>query len=118
MLKLRASRSFGLISTMSFYPNKHVTTGEGGMVLTDDPDLAERCRRLRNLCFDPNGRSDREPEGIIVMPDKRPLRHSASLVFYPLVLAPSVLVAFNRSGAVTSVDKHLIYKVKLETSVW
>ena len=43
--------SFGDISTLSFYPNKHVTTGEGGMVLTDDAGLAERCRSLRNLCF-------------------------------------------------------------------
>jgi perosamine synthetase len=45
--------SFGDLSTVSFYPNKHVTTGEGGMVLTDDPELAERCRSLRNLCFKP-----------------------------------------------------------------
>lgn len=44
--------SFGDIATFSFYPNKHVTTGEGGMVLTDDAALAERCRALRNLCFD------------------------------------------------------------------
>lgn len=43
--------SFGDISTFSFYPNKHVTTGEGGMVVTDDEELAERCRLLRNLCF-------------------------------------------------------------------
>ena len=43
--------SFGDISTFSFYPNKHITTGEGGMVLTDDEELAERCRSLRNLCF-------------------------------------------------------------------
>lgn len=43
--------SFGAISTFSFYPNKHITTGEGGMVVTDDPALAERCRSLRNLCF-------------------------------------------------------------------
>lgn len=43
--------SFGDISTFSFYPNKHVTTGEGGMVVTDDDGLAERCRMLRNLCF-------------------------------------------------------------------
>jgi perosamine synthetase len=43
--------SFGDISTFSFYPNKHVTTGEGGMVLTSDDGLAERCRALRNLCF-------------------------------------------------------------------
>ena len=43
--------SFGHISTFSFYSNKHITTGEGGMVLTDDNNLSERCRSLRNLCF-------------------------------------------------------------------
>lgn len=43
--------SFGDISTFSFYPNKHITTGEGGMVVTDDAELAERCRLIRNLCF-------------------------------------------------------------------
>lgn len=43
--------SFGDISTFSFYPNKHITTGEGGMLVCDDPELAERCRGLRNLCF-------------------------------------------------------------------
>lgn len=43
--------SFGDISTFSFYPNKHITTGEGGMVVTDNEQLAERCRLLRNLCF-------------------------------------------------------------------
>lgn len=49
--KGRRIGSFGDLSTVSFYPNKHVTTGEGGMVLTDDADLAHRCRELRNLCF-------------------------------------------------------------------
>jgi len=49
--KNRPCGSFGDISTFSFYPNKHVTTGEGGMLLTDDARLAERCRSLRNLCF-------------------------------------------------------------------
>ncbi|MFZ0608373.1 MAG: DegT/DnrJ/EryC1/StrS family aminotransferase [Xanthobacteraceae bacterium] len=43
--------SFGDIATFSFYPNKHVTTGEGGMALTSDDALADRCRSLRNLCF-------------------------------------------------------------------
>ena len=43
--------SFGDISTFSFYPNKHITTGEGGMIVTDDDLLAEKCRSLRNLCF-------------------------------------------------------------------
>ena len=49
--KGRPCGSFGEISTFSFYPNKHVTTGEGGMIVTDDAELAERCRSLRNLCF-------------------------------------------------------------------
>lgn len=49
--KGRPCGSFGNISTFSFYPNKLITTGEGGMVLTDDDKLAERCRSLRNLCF-------------------------------------------------------------------
>jgi perosamine synthetase len=48
--------SFGDISTVSFYPNKHITTGEGGMILTDDDALAENCRELRNLCFKPEKR--------------------------------------------------------------
>ena len=52
----RPCGSFGDISTFSFYPNKHVTTGEGGMLVTDDPALAERCRSLRNLSFKPEQR--------------------------------------------------------------
>ena len=48
--------SFGDISTFSFYPNKHITTGEGGMIVTDDDQLAEDCRSLRNLCFQPQER--------------------------------------------------------------
>ncbi len=47
----RPCGSFGDIATFSFYPNKHVTTGEGGMIVTDDDGLADRCRSLRNLCF-------------------------------------------------------------------
>jgi perosamine synthetase len=43
--------SFGDFSAFSFYANKLVTTGEGGMVLTDDPKLEEKARSLRNLCF-------------------------------------------------------------------
>jgi perosamine synthetase len=39
----------GDLAAFSFYANKPITTGEGGMVLTDDSRLAERCRKLRNL---------------------------------------------------------------------
>jgi perosamine synthetase len=54
--KGRPVGSFGDISCFSFYPNKHITTGEGGMIATDDEGLAERCRSLRNLCFEPGRR--------------------------------------------------------------
>ena len=43
--------SFGDISTFSFYANKHITTGEGGMIMTNNDRLAEKCCELRNLCF-------------------------------------------------------------------
>jgi perosamine synthetase len=59
----RPCGSFGDISCLSFYPNKLVTTGEGGMVLTDDDRLAERCRSLRNLCFQPGRRFVHEELG-------------------------------------------------------
>ncbi len=49
--KGRQCGSFGELSTFSFYANKHITTGEGGMVVTDDELIAEKCRSLRNLCF-------------------------------------------------------------------
>ncbi|HKB45178.1 MAG TPA: DegT/DnrJ/EryC1/StrS family aminotransferase, partial [Chitinophagaceae bacterium] len=55
--------SLGDISTFSFYPNKHITTGEGGMIVTNDPDLANRCRSLRNLCFKPEKRFVHEELG-------------------------------------------------------
>jgi len=41
----------GDISCFSFYANKIITTGEGGMVLTNNEEYAERARSLRNLCF-------------------------------------------------------------------
>jgi perosamine synthetase len=50
--KGRPVGSLGDIAVVSFYPNKQITTGEGGMVLKNDKPLADRCRDLRNLCFD------------------------------------------------------------------
>lgn len=52
----RRCGSFGVASCFSFYANKLLTTGEGGMVVTDDHAFAERVRALRNLCFDPDRR--------------------------------------------------------------
>ncbi len=48
--------SFGDISTFSFYANKHITTGEGGMISTNNAKLKNKCTSLRNLCF---GKKDR-----------------------------------------------------------
>ena len=55
--------SFGDISTMSFYSNKHITTGEGGMIFTDDDELAEKCRKLRNMYFQEDKRFVHEKLG-------------------------------------------------------
>jgi perosamine synthetase len=43
--------SFGDVSIFSFYPNKQVTTGEGGMLLVDNDELDNRAKSYRNLCF-------------------------------------------------------------------
>jgi len=52
----RRCGSFGDVSAFSFYANKNITTGEGGMVLTDDAELASKLQARRNLCF---GRKER-----------------------------------------------------------
>ena len=43
--------SMGDAATFSFYANKIMTTGEGGIVVTNDKDVAEKARQYRNLCF-------------------------------------------------------------------
>jgi perosamine synthetase len=45
--------AFGQTGVFAFYPNKQVSTGEGGVIVTDDPAVAARCRSWRN-----QGRSD------------------------------------------------------------
>ena len=47
--------SFGQASVFAFYPNKQITTGEGGVVVTDDETLAATCRSLRNQGRDEDG---------------------------------------------------------------
>jgi perosamine synthetase len=54
---------FGEVSCFSFYANKLITTGEGGMILTDRSDLSERLKSLRNLCFQPGRRFYHEELG-------------------------------------------------------
>jgi CDP-6-deoxy-D-xylo-4-hexulose-3-dehydrase len=53
--------SFGDISTYSFYPAHHITTGEGGAVMTNDPDLGRILESMRDWgrdCHCPPGRDD------------------------------------------------------------
>jgi perosamine synthetase len=40
--------SFGRAGVFGFYPNKQITTGEGGMIVTDDDNFAAMCKSLRN----------------------------------------------------------------------
>ncbi len=49
--KGRKAGSFGKMASFSFYANKIITTGEGGMIVTDDEELANRLQTLRNYGF-------------------------------------------------------------------
>jgi len=49
--KKKICGSFGDISTFSFYANKHITTGEGGMIVTNNKKIYSKSKSLRNLCF-------------------------------------------------------------------
>lgn len=44
----RPAGSFGQAGVFAFYPNKQITTGEGGMIVTDDDRIADACRSMRN----------------------------------------------------------------------
>jgi perosamine synthetase len=54
--KARPVGSLGHMATFSFYGNKILTTGEGGMVVTNDKHLADRIRFLKDHAMDPNRR--------------------------------------------------------------
>lgn len=55
--------AIGDISATSFYANKIITTGEGGMILTNDEDYAKRAREYRNLYFGKEERFNHEELG-------------------------------------------------------
>lgn len=61
--KGRKCGSFGDISIFSFYPNKHITTGEGGLIVTNNADIAEKCLYFRDLCHKPGNRFVHEDLG-------------------------------------------------------
>lgn len=55
LYKGRPCGALGALGCFSFFANKVITTGEGGMVVTDDPVLAEKLRYYKNLCFPVSG---------------------------------------------------------------
>ena len=55
--------SFGDIGIFSFYANKQITTGEGGMITTNNKKLYEKMLSLRNLCFGKKNRFNHEDIG-------------------------------------------------------
>ena len=61
--KNRPCGSFGDISTFSFYANKQITTGEGGMISTNNPIFYQKCKSLRNLCFGSKNRFNHDDIG-------------------------------------------------------
>ncbi len=62
-IKAKNAGGFGDISCASFYANKTITTGEGGMCLTDNEEIAEKMKCLRNLAFVPEKRFVHEEPG-------------------------------------------------------
>ena len=61
--KKKRCGSFGDISTFSFYANKQITTGEGGMLATNNLKLYKKCCSLRNLCFGKKNRFNHDDIG-------------------------------------------------------
>ena len=51
----RRAGTFGNAGVFAFYPNKQMTTGEGGMITTNDQNIAELCRSMRNQGRDTDG---------------------------------------------------------------
>lgn len=94
--KGRPCGSFGDLSTFSFYPNKHITTGEGGMIVTDSDRLSEECRSLRNLCFQPGRRFVHENLGW----NLRMTNLQAALGVAQLGRLPGIIQRKRRMGAV------------------
>ena len=50
--------SFSDVAAFSFFANKNVTTGEGGMCVTNNDEYAHNCRYYKNVCFNPDGPRD------------------------------------------------------------
>jgi len=102
--KNRSAGSLGVAAAFSFHPRKSITTGEGGMVTTDDDDLAERITQMRN-----HGASISEEQ-----------RHLGSK---PYLLPDFNLLGYNYrmtdlQGAVGSVQIHKLNQFVDERAKW
>lgn len=53
--KGKKAGAYSDIAAFSFFANKNITTGEGGMVVTNDPAIYDRARYFKNVCFPVNG---------------------------------------------------------------
>ena len=90
--------SFGELSTFSFYANKHVTTGEGGMIVTNNNEIANKLEYFRNLAFNPKKRFEHTDFGW----NYRLGGLAASLGVSQLKKLPKIVAEKQRQGRVYS----------------
>jgi perosamine synthetase len=124
--------SFGDLSVFAFYPNKQITTGEGGMVVADDPTLADAVRSMRNQGRDTDGTWLRHVRlgynyrldemsaavGVAQMERRAELRAGRDRVAraYEAALGGEDWVALPRAGAGEDVD-WFVYVVRLADGI-
>jgi dTDP-4-amino-4,6-dideoxygalactose transaminase len=92
----RGAGRFGVMGCFSFHPRKSVTTGEGGAVVTDSPDLARRLRILRNHGLDPDAAT---PDFVAAGFNYRLSELAAALGATQLAKLPRILAARRRLAA-------------------
>lgn len=128
----RPMGSYGAASAFAFYPNKQITTGEGGVVVTDDPTLAASFRSLRNQGRDEDGtwlrhiqlgynyRLDELSAAIGVAQLERlgelAAGRARAAAAYEAALEPYDWVRLPRGGAGETVD-WFVYVVRLDPSI-
>ncbi len=89
----RPAGSWGGAACFSFHARKLITTGEGGMVVTDDPALADRVRSLRNHGLDPNST---EPDFVLAGFNCRMTEFQGALGRRQLAKLPELIAAHQR----------------------
>lgn len=99
--------TFGEASGLSFFPDKNMTTGEGGMILTNNLELADKCRILRK-----NGASERYYNTMIGWNFKMP-DLNAALGLSQLKRIETIIEAKNQKAAYYSKNLNLISDVNI-----